>query len=650
MIPNGPGEKNSRASVPGGPAKKSPPRQWNWIFTAINFLVLAAVIYVINTGLGEHPARRVAYSEFLAEVRAGKIAEVQITEQDLIGLEKQAEAAKSGKAGPEGRIVATRLPGIEETDLLKVLQEHQVKFTGRIDRNARIWASILGWLFPLLIIGTIYAIGLRRLRQGGGALTFGRNRAKIYDESSRIQVSFADVAGVEEAKAELVEVVDFLRQPARYQALGGRIPKGVLLVGPPGSGKTLLARAVAGEARVAFFSISGSEFVEMFVGVGAARVRDMFEQAKKNAPCIVFIDELDAIGKSRTAGRGIGFSNEEREQTLNQLLSEMDGFDPSEGVIIMAATNSPEVLDAALLRAGRFDRQVLVDRPDLKGREEILQVHARKVRMAAEVDLGKLAARTPGMVGADLANIVNESALLAVRRNAAAVEMRDLEEAIDRVMLGIEKKRHVMTPEEKDRIAYHESGHVLVALSVPHADPVHRVSIIPRSIGALGHTLQLPTQERFLMTQPEIEDQIAVLLGGRAAEEIQYGGVVSTGAANDLDRASELARQMVTRFGMSEQLGKLTYGRPFPSPFLKSVFTNEERNYSDDTARRIDEESKRIVDESYQRVHGILQQRKDQLERVAAALIRKETLSREELDNILRQSNQVAPVQEPAHR
>jgi cell division protease FtsH len=438
--------------------------------------------------------------------------------------------------------------------------------------------------------------------------------------------------------------VDFLRQPARYQALGGRIPKGVLLVGPPGTGKTLLAKAVAGEAGVAFFSISGSEFVEMFVGVGAARVRDLFDEAKKNAPCIVFIDELDAIGKSRTAGRAIGFSNDEREQTLNQLLAEMDGFDTSEGVILMAATNQPEVLDAALMRAGRFDRQVLVERPDLKGREEILQVHGRKIHMSADVSLRDIAARTPGMVGADLANIVNESALLAVRRGASQVEGRDLEEAIDRVMLGLEKKRRVMTAVEKERVAFHEAGHTLVALSVKHADPVHRVSIIPRMVGALGHTLQLPTEERFLMTQPELEDQITVLMGGRTAEELHFDGVISTGASNDLDRASELARQMVTRFGMSDSLGQVTYGRPLPSPFLKSIFTTEERNFSDRTAELIDVETKRIVDACHRRAQEILRQRTVELDHVAGELIRKETLSRQELQTILAEPNS-SPVE-----
>jgi len=429
--------------------------------------------------------------------------------------------------------------------------------------------------------------------------------------------------------------VDFLRQPAKYQKLGGRIPKGVLLVGPPGTGKTLLAKAVAGEAQVSCFSISGSAFVEMFVGVGAARVRDLFEQAKQKAPCIVFIDELDAIGKARSSGRAIGFSNDEREQTLNQLLAEIDGFDTSEGVIIMAATNTPEVLDPALLRAGRFDRQVLVDRPDLKDRVAILKVHAKKILMAENVVLETIAGRTPGMVGADLANIVNEAALLAVRRGGDRVEMRDLEEAADRVMLGLEKKSRVMSPEEKERVAIHEAGHALVALSVTHADPLHRISIIPRSIGSLGYTLQLPVQDRYLMTQPQLEDQIAVLLGGRTAEEIHYNGVVSTGAADDLERASALARQMVTRFGMSDSLGPLTYGRPTSAQFLRSPFDIEERNYSEQTAEKIDDDTRRIVDEIKQRVTDILLERREPMERISRELILKETLERVELDQLL---------------
>jgi cell division protease FtsH len=373
----------------------------------------------------------------------------------------------------------------------------------------------------------------------------------------------------------------------------------------------------------------------MFVGVGAARVRDLFEQAKKKAPCIVFIDELDAIGKARSSGRAIGFSNDEREQTLNQLLSEIDGFDTSEGVIIMAATNTPEVLDPALPRAGRFDRQVLVDRPDLKDRVDILKVHAKKIVMADNVSLETIAARTPGMVGADLANIINEAALLAVRRGGERVEMRDLEEATDRVTLGLEKKSRVMSPEEKERVAVHEAGHALAALSLKHADPLHRVSIIPRSIGALGYTLQLPTQDRFLMTQPELEDQIAVLLGGRTAESLHYNGVASTGASDDLERASALVRQMVTRFGMSDALGPLTYGRSMASQFLQSLFDMQERDYSERTAERIDDEARRIVDEIGKRVTGILSQRREPMERISRELIRKETLERAELDKLL---------------
>jgi len=448
------------------------------------------------------------------------------------------------------------------------------------------------------------------------------------------------VAGVDEAEAELIEVVDFLKNPQKYTKLGGRIPKGVLLVGPPGTGKTLLAKAVAGEANVPFFSMSGSEFMEIFVGVGAARVRDLFEQAKKRAPCIIFIDELDAIGKSRTAGRGIFFSNDEREQTLNQLLAEMDGFDTSSGVIIMAATNTPEVLDQALLRAGRFDRQIVVDRPDIDGREAILKVHSRKIKLGATADLRKVAARTPGMVGADLANIINEAALLAARRQGEQVEMYDIEEAIDRVMLGLEKKNRVMSAAEKERVAYHEAGHALVALSVGHAAPVHRVSIIPRSAGALGHTLQLPTEERFLMTRSELRDQLTVMLGGRAAEEIIFHGEISTGAADDLERASELARQMVTRFGMSERLGHLTYGKSAAGRFLQSPFTGDERNYSDRTAEVIDDEVQRLISEAHDSSQSILQSRYALLAHIAQELIQKETLDRAALEDLIRRSSE----------
>jgi cell division protease FtsH len=612
-------------------------QQHRWIFTVVNLVLLFLAFHFVLKLFPVEAPKPVSYSDFLAELRSGKLSEVQVTERQLIGTPKyDASKSTSGHAAPAGErtIVATRLPGIDESLLLKELDAQHVKFGGHIESPSWIWNALV-WLVPFAFIALIYGVGMRRIAQMKGPLTFGKNQAKIYDQSSQVSVTFQDVAGVDEAKLELEEIVDFLRQPAKYQKLGGRIPKGVLLVGPPGTGKTLLAKAVAGQAGVSFFSISGSEFVEMFVGVGAARVRDLFEQAKEKAPCIVFIDELDAIGKSRTSGRGIGFSNEEREQTLNQLLAEMDGFDSSEGVIIMAATNTPEVLDAALLRAGRFDRQVLVDRPDLKDRVEILKVHARKIRMAPDVNLETIAARTPGMVGADLANIVNEAALLAVRRGAESVELRDLEQAADRVTLGLEKKSRVMTPEEKERVAVHEAGHALVALSVKHADPLHRVSIIPRSIGALGYTLQLPTQERYLMTEPELEDQIAVLMGGRAAEEIQYGGVVSTGAADDLERASALVRQMVTRFGMSDPLGKMTYGQPMASPFLKSPFEMEARNYSERTAETIDSESRRILDENYRRVMGILLKNREPLMRISHELMRKETLERAELDGLL---------------
>jgi cell division protease FtsH len=563
-------------------------------------------------------------------VRAGHLESVRIDQTILTGTLKP----DAVKANEPNQIVSERLPGIDETSLLQDLQAQHVTYYGHVEQTGW-WAVLFSWIVPLLFLLAIYGYGMRKMGSGAaGPLTFGKSRAKIHDQSTEIHETFQDVAGVDEAKAELVEVVDFLKHPQKYQQLGGRIPKGVLLVGPPGTGKTLLARAVSGEAGVPFFSISGSEFIEMFVGVGAARVRDLFEQAKQKAPCIIFIDELDAIGKTRAGGGSVIFTNEEREQTLNQLLAEMDGFDSSKGVIIMAATNTPEVLDAALLRAGRFDRQIIVDRPDLQGREAILKVHVRKVKLSADVDLKAIAARTPGMVGADLANIVNEAALLAVRRGASEVQMRDLEEAIDRVMLGLEKKNRVMTASEKERVAYHETGHTLVALSVEHADPVYRVSIIPRSIGALGHTLQLPTQEKYLMTLPQLQDQITVMLGGRAAEELVYK-VISTGAADDLQKASELIRQMVTRFGMSSRLGNLTYGTEQNAGFLRARFTTQDRNYSEKTAEEIDQEVRRIADELYGRAKSVLTTRRSELERIAQELIQKETLDNQQLSRLL---------------
>jgi cell division protease FtsH len=601
-------------------------------FSAAYVIAGFLALYLFQVFIAPPQSRRVSYSEFVTEIRSGRLAEINITSTEWIGLLKEDAAKQKGVR----LITATRLPGIDETSLVKELEGQNVKITGTI--QVRSWWTdfLLSWLFPLALLFLFYGYGMRRVGQGPGSpLSFGKARAKIRDESGENDVKFADVAGVDEAKTELVEIVDFLRNPQKYQRLGGRIPKGVLLVGPPGTGKTLLARAVAGEADVPFFSISGSEFVELFVGMGAARVRDLFDQAKQKAPCIVFIDEIDAIGKSRSTGRGMVFGHDEREQTLNQLLVEMDGFDPTKGVVIMAATNTPEVLDPALLRAGRFDRQVVVDRPDVKGREEILRVHARKAKLSPTADLRTIAARTPGMVGADLANIINEAALLAARRGAEQVEQRDLEEAIDRVMLGLEKKSRCMSPEEKRRVAYHESGHALVALSVEHADPVHRVSIIPRSIGALGHMLQLPTQEKYLLTKPELEDRIAVMLGGRGAEDIIYAGVVSTGASDDLQRASELARQMVTQYGMSQQLGNLTYGAPMAQRFLSNPFADSARNYSERTAQQIDDAVRALVDSAYSRVRQILERRKGDLERIATELIRKETLDRLELQQLV---------------
>jgi cell division protease FtsH len=587
---------------------------------------------------GQATPKQVPYSDFLAEVRAGHISSVRIDQTTLVGTLK-AEAVKDNDPKT---ISAERLPGMDETSLLKDLEAQHVTFSGHLERVGW-WTSILSLLAPVLFLLLIYGYGFRRMTAGPSSpMTFGKSRAKIHDQSSEIRETFLDVAGVDEAKAELVEVVDFLKHPQKYQELGGRIPRGVLLVGPPGTGKTLMARAVSGEASVPFFSISGSEFIEMFVGVGAARVRDLFEQAKQKAPCIIFIDELDAVGKTRSAN-AVMFTNEEREQTLNQLLAEMDGFDTSKGVIIMAATNTPEVLDPALMRPGRFDRQIIVDRPDIAGREAILKVHARKIKLAPDANLKVIAARTPGMVGADLANIVNEAALLAVRRGSDQVYMRDIEESIDRVMLGLEKKHRVMTASEKERVAFHETGHTLVALTVEHADPVYRVSIIPRAIGALGHTLQLPTEERYLMTVQQLRDQISVMLGGRAAEELVYNGVVSTGAADDLERASELIRLMVTRFGMSERLGHLTYGAQQTNRFLRS-FSLQERNYSEKTSEEIDEDVRQIADELYARSKAILTRRRSELERVAKELIQKETLDLQELQKLL----DPPPMQKPA--
>jgi cell division protease FtsH len=616
-------------------------------FFFIYLLVGIVVLSLLQHWLVAPRTVELSMSKFLEVLRQGRVEKVALTEHEIRGL-AQPGTLPAPEPAPgadrlrqllgieeEGRVFSvTRIPGVDEQWLIQELQAQRVEFSGRIETT--FWRDLfLGWVIPLGLMVAIWLFLVRRM--GGGhtqALSFGRSKHKIYDRRE-LKTTFSDVAGVDEAKAELVEIVDFLTNPKKYQRLGGRIPKGVLLVGPPGTGKTLLARAVAGEADVPFFTLSGSEFVEMFVGVGASRVRDLFEQAKEKAPCIVFIDELDAIGKSRAGVTGFVGGHDEREQTLNQLLAEMDGFDSSKGVIIMAATNRPEVLDQALLRPGRFDRQIVVDKPDIKGREAILRLHARNVVLGPDLDLGVIAQRTPGFAGADLANIVNEAALLAARKDRAAVGMADFEEAIDRVVAGLEKKSRVLSDKERDIVAHHEIGHALVATSVPHADPVHKITIIPRGVAALGMTYQLPTEDRFLLTRSELEDRIAVLLGGRVAEELVYSEV-STGAHNDLERATELARLMVMKYGMSERLGLATFGERLPM-FLKGPVGPwpAERGYSEETARAIDGEVRDILDRAHDRVRGLLTTKKGALMTGAAELKRVETLEGERLRRVL---------------
>ena len=613
-------------------------------FSLVYLFIALMVVFGVQSWLRAPRTVDIPMSEFLTLVHEGKVLRVSLGEREIQGVLKPG-ALPTPPAGPGDKLrqllgaepgptvfTTARIPATDDYDIVRELQAAKVEFSGRIEST--FWRDLISWLVPLILMAGLWLFLMRRM--GGGptqALSFGRSKAKIYDRKE-LKTTFADVAGVEEAKAELMEVVDFLKNPKKYQRLGGRIPKGVLLVGPPGTGKTLLARAVAGEADVPFFFLSGSEFVEMFVGVGASRVRDLFEQAKEKAPCIVFIDELDAIGKTRAGNTGFLSGHDEREQTLNQLLAEMDGFDSSKGVIIMAATNRPEVLDAALLRAGRFDRQVVVDKPDVKGREAILLVHARNVKLAPTVDLHVLAARTPGMAGADLANIINEAALLAARKGKDAVDMADLEEAVDRVVGGLERKSRVLSEKERDIVAHHEIGHALVASSLPNADPVHKVTIIPRGVAALGATYQLPLEDRYLLTRSELEDRIAVLLGGRVAEEIIYGEV-STGAHNDLERGTELARLMVMQYGMSEALGPMTFGGGQQSMFLRGSGLPQEREYSEESARRIDGETRAIIDRIYDRVRDLLTTRKRVLVEAAAELKQKETLEGDRLRELL---------------
>ncbi|MBX5152158.1 ATP-dependent zinc metalloprotease FtsH [Rhizobium lentis] len=584
------------------------------------FFALVAIQYLFATTT---QVAGISYSQFETDLRDGKVAEVAVSDNFIQGRYKEPQ---NGRAF----FLTTRV----EPSLAQQLQSHGVIVTGQIEST--FLRDLLSWLIPVALFVGIWMFVLRRMGGGigGGLMQIGKSKARIYVQSDT-GVTFKDVAGVDEAKEELKEIVDFLKDPAGYGRLGGRMPKGVLLVGPPGTGKTLLARAVAGEAGVPFFSISGSEFVEMFVGVGAARVRDLFEQARAKAPAIIFIDELDALGRARGIGPMAG-GHDEKEQTLNQLLVELDGVDSSTGLVLLAATNRPEILDPALLRAGRFDRQVLVDRPDKAGRIEILNVHLKKSKLAPEVDIEQIAALTPGFTGADLANLANEATLLATRREADAVSMEDFNNAVERIVAGLEKRNRLLNPKEREIVAHHEMGHALVAMALPGVDPVHKVSIIPRGIGALGYTIQRPTEDRFLMTREELENKMAVLLGGRAAEWIIYGRL-STGAADDLVKVTDIARAMVTRYGMTEKLGHVALEKDRRS-FLATdqpFYGPQEHEYSDETAAAVDEEVRRIVDETFGRAVELLRKRKSMLERAARLLLEKETLNETDLRSLL---------------
>jgi cell division protease FtsH len=568
--------------------------------------------------------RVVPYSEFKTMVQSGQVAEVLIGDQTIHGTLKQGAGTSGDEKGRQ--FTTTR---VEDAKLAEELQAKGIKFSG--EAVNRWLPDLLGWVLPVLFIVALWGFFFRRMGGAeGGVMSFARSRAKIYADDE-VKVKFSDVAGVDEAEDELKEIVEFLKNPKKYTNLGGRIPKGVLLVGPPGTGKTLLARAVAGEAHVPFFSLSGSEFVEMFVGVGAARIRDLFQQAEAKAPCIVFIDELDALGKARVQSP-IG-SHEEREQTLNQLLAEMDGFDSRKGVIIMAATNRPEVLDTALLRPGRFDRQVLVDKPDVNGREAILRIHAKGVKIAVNVDLRIIAARTAGFAGADLANLVNEAALLAARNDKTEVGTKDFESAIDRLIAGLEKKR-VMSTKEREIVAYHESGHAIVASVLPGLDPIHKISIVQRGFGALGYTMQLPLEDKYLATRTELLSQLAVLLGGRTAEEIALSEI-STGAQNDLQRATDLARAMVTEYGMSDTLGAVNYDGQKRPRFLDIALPQERGLYGEQTAEKIDAEIKRILVDAHDKARNILSSHRGELERVTRRLLEVEVMEGDELRQLL---------------
>jgi cell division protease FtsH len=610
--------------------EKQPTVNGRW--QAVFFGALLITVVLLEIFFLPSSTQDIPYSQFKKLVQTGQVADLKIGTTTIQGtlLDKAATSSPETATVEQPRHFTTTR--VEDPGLVAELEAHGIAFSGQSDNS---WIlSLLSWLAPLFVLLLFWGVYFRRMGAGvgGGLMTVGKSRARVYVEH-QIKVRFDDVAGLDEAKEELQEVIEFLRTPEKFRRLGGKVPKGVLLAGAPGTGKTLLAKAVAGEAGVPFFSLSGSEFVEMFVGVGAARVRDLFEQALQKAPCIVFIDELDALGKARGISPA-GGGHEEREQTLNQLLVEMDGFDTSTGVIIMAATNRPEILDPALLRAGRFDRHVVLDRPDVEGREAILRVHAKNVKLAAAVDLSVIAARTPGFVGADLANIVNEAALLAARKGRDEVLMADFDEAVDRVIAGLEKKNRVINPREKAIIAHHEMGHALTAELLPHVDPVRKVSIIPRGVAALGYTQQLPTEDRYLMTRSELEDRLRVLLGGRVAEEIIFGDV-STGAQDDLQKATDIARSMVTEYGMSTRLGLRTFEKERRSLFLDTPWATK-KDYSEEKAAEIDKEVEDILERTHNQVRELLTARKPLLEKLASLLLAKEVVEGEELRQMIR--------------
>jgi len=592
-----------------GPTNKS-------IVAVLVIILLGLFVFQIyNKPKKNHES--VPFSEFSEAVAADKVASVMIQGRNITGMYK------------DGKEFKTFAP--EDPDLIKRLREKGVKISAKPDEESGLWQNIFISWFPMLLLIGVWIFFMRQMQSGGGkAMAFGKSKARLFTGREN-RVTFQDVAGIDEAKEELQEIIDFLVDPKRFTKLGGRIPKGVLLVGPPGTGKTLLARAIAGEANVPFFTISGSDFVEMFVGVGASRVRDLFNQAKKNAPCIIFIDEIDAVGRHR--GAGLGGGHDEREQTLNALLVEMDGFESNEGVIVMSATNRPDVLDPALLRPGRFDRQIVVSTPDVKGREEILKVHTRKTLVSDDVDLSIIARGTPGFSGADLANLVNEAALIAARRNKGAIEMDDFEHAKDKVLMGVERRSMIIPYEERRLTAYHEAGHALVAKMTPGTDPIHKVTIIPRG-RALGLTQQLPIDERHTYSRDYLLNSISILLGGRVAEELVIGQL-TTGSGNDIERATKIARKMVCEWGMSDRLGPLNYGKNEEHIFLgKEISRN--RDFSEQTAQDIDEELKELVENCYTRAKNLISKHIESLHAVANALLEKEVLDGQEIDSIIR--------------